>query len=72
MKNKSIQQKKPILLTDESAESSQAMLKLTWADVPFLLVPVESRGPVLLSASRTFRGLEGIERYIHEKKGLQA
>jgi hypothetical protein len=57
-----------VLLTDDSSETSQAMVKLTSAKVRFVPMPVEGRGPILLSKRRTFRGLEGIQRYLDEKR----
>lgn len=59
----------PILLTDTSWESSQAFLQLTFADLPFALVRGQGTGlPTLFSSGRSFAGLEGIERYIQERK----
>ncbi len=55
---------KPLLLVDESEESSEAMMELIEAGVSFAPVPAEGRGPVLFTSTQTFRGKEGIERYI--------
>jgi len=58
----------PLLLVDESRESSEAMMELLDSGVSFRPVPAESRGPVLFTSTRTFRGLEGVERYLAESK----
>jgi len=61
----------PLLLTDGSSESSKAAISLIEAKLPFSLVPSEDTGPVLISSEHTFCGLEGIERYIGEKKKVK-
>lgn len=63
--------REPLLLTDGSIESSKAALSLIEAHLPFSLVPSEDPGPVLISSERTFCGLEGVERYIGEKKKVK-
>ena len=68
---KQSRQIQPILLTDESTESSQAVVELTRANVRFVPVPGEGPGPVLLSQTVTFRGLEGVERFIDERRTPQ-
>lgn len=62
---------RPMLLADESEESSAAAIKLVFADLPFRLVPKETRGVALFTSRGTYRGLEGIERYIAEKTGAE-
>lgn len=57
----------PILLADESQESSTAAIKLALADLPYNLVPNETRGIALYTSRVTYCGPEGIDRYIAEK-----
>ncbi len=59
-------QDRPVLLVDDSDESSEAMTRLVSAGVLFALVPAEGPAPVLLSSRLTYRGIEGIERFIEE------
>ena len=61
------------LLTDveRPAETSKAMEKLTQAHFSFAVVPGEGSGPVLFSTDGTFSGLEGVQRYIEERKGRE-
>jgi hypothetical protein len=54
----------PLLLVDGSKESSDAMMDLIEAKLAFTPVPADGQGPVLFTHERTFRGKNGIERYI--------
>lgn len=66
-----------VLMTDytneeNSRESSNAIVALTRAKVPFLTESSEEhRGPVLVDDDRIFRGLEGVRRYIDECKARE-
>lgn len=57
-----------ILLTDGSAESSEALSELKRSKLPFTLLPGDEPGPVLFSADRSFRGLAEVKRYVEEEK----
>ncbi len=61
---------RPTFLTDigRPEETSNAMVRLVLAKLPFAVVPGEGSGPVLFSAEGTFSGLEGVERYIDRKR----
>jgi hypothetical protein len=61
------------LLTDvdRPAETSTVMEKLTEARLSFAIVPGEGSGPVLFSKEGTFSGVEGVQRYIEERKGRE-
>lgn len=61
---------KPVLLLDESEESTEARLKLREAGIDVDVMGLEEpcRGPILFSSLLTYRGIEGIERYIEETR----
>jgi hypothetical protein len=54
----------PILLTDDSPESTDAFALLFHSNVRFETIPSEGPGPILVSSTGTYPGLDEIGRFV--------
>lgn len=58
----------PLLFTNDTEESAQAMRQLADNQIPFVPLPSEGAAPVLLTHDeRTYNGLTAITEYIEEQ-----